>query len=106
MVRDMRLTLGTANHSLEDQTHLPDPSLGNAVVCSGSTGFSHAVRVVVIVEVKVFSHSDKTNSGHPGTPEVSSLRGCLPGLQQEDHRLHGTETRNVFEALLVFYIGC
>jgi hypothetical protein len=98
----MKLTLGTANHSFKNQTHLPDPGLGYTVMSSGSAGLSHAVRVIVIVEVKVFGHSDKTDGGHPGTPEVPSLRGCLSGFEQEDHGLHGTETRDIFEAFLVF----
>jgi hypothetical protein len=81
VARGLKLTLRTANHCFEDQTHLPDPSLGNAIVGSRSAGFSHAVRIVVIVEVQVFGHSNKTNGGHPGTPEVSPLRRRLSRFQ-------------------------
>jgi hypothetical protein len=57
--------------------------------------------VIVFVQLQVFCHRYKTDRGHPGAPEVSSLRGSFAGFEQKYHCLHCTEARYILETLFM-----
>ena len=64
------------------------------------------MQVHVFVKVEVLSHEHRAHHTHPRAIEIAALGHCLTCFQEDDHSLNGTQSGNIFEAVLMLLIGC